>query len=838
MSLEIDVEDKLYSSCDDFEISKLIKVEIKSYLSSLEERFKKTQGKQFLYHHTKELDKFINLIYKTSLRIFFKDYIPLTNQLPITLVALGSYGREQLAMYSDIDLMIVYKKIEGYNIEPIIKKIFYIAWDAGLKLGHRAHEVGELIDASREDITIKTAMIESRFICGSKVLYVEVESKLNRIRNENQKEYALEKIEEYQKRHTKYPYSMEPDIKEGYGGIRDANTLFWISNTIYKVKSLRDLQEILFKEDEYKEFRGYLEFLFRIRSALHLSSRKKSDKLVLEILPQVAKKLGFEENQKGVIDCAKRALEAMHRVYLFSDINLSRITRRFFYNPKNIYKLKQVRLKEGIFEFENRIYCSFNLEPINLIEILDFLLRLEDREFSFDSSAIYMLKRAKKPAISTKNINTAFKKLFFRKYTYSILKAFYDANLIEYFIPAFKKVLYLPQFDGYHSLPVDMHSIHSIYHIENIQNSFLKSLYQNLDINKRSMLKIALFFHDIGKGRKREHSIVGEEIFKKFAEKIELEHADMGSILIRYHTLMTSVVQKEDIYNENTILEFVSKIRSKELLEMLFILTYADVSGVSEGRFTKFLEKLLFELYHNALGVMNKDELLTQTQKRIRRVENLKKGSEFLSLPINLQKKIVSIKSNMFFLKLKNDDIINISKMAEEVSRYDYKIRNEHFLTIEIIRGIDLNLGYLLGRLSNFSIASMDIFKIFGGKKYFRIDFDEVIEDIDVLGIEELIDSSFDMSKKAKLIKPQISKRGIKINQNHSKELAEFILSTKNQKGLLAYIASLLDEYGIEIVAAKVHTYNDRVMDTFLIEKNRNFWNNWDRVVNRIVATK
>ena len=142
-NLALEIEDMLARDASEFEISKAIKNWIKNYNLSLIEIFEKTQGKQFLYKHTKEVDSFIRIIYRISLRSFFGHYIPITNQLPITLLALGSYGREQLSVYSDIDLMIVYKDIAGYNIKPIIEKILYISWDAGLKLGHRVHEVSK-----------------------------------------------------------------------------------------------------------------------------------------------------------------------------------------------------------------------------------------------------------------------------------------------------------------------------------------------------------------------------------------------------------------------------------------------------------------------------------------------------------------------------------------------------------------------------------------------------------------------------------------------------------------------------------------------------------------------
>ncbi|WP_457594639.1 DUF294 nucleotidyltransferase-like domain-containing protein, partial [Hydrogenimonas sp.] len=167
MDLNIEIESLLDQDAPDFKISKLLKQAVKAYLDNLEEIFKETQGKAFLVHHTRKIDAFLSIIYKVVLRKMFREFQPMRNSVPIALVALGSYGREQLCVYSDIDLMIVYKKTPGYNIEEIIEKILYIAWDAGFQLGHRVHEVSELPEVAQSDITIKTALIESRFIIGS-----------------------------------------------------------------------------------------------------------------------------------------------------------------------------------------------------------------------------------------------------------------------------------------------------------------------------------------------------------------------------------------------------------------------------------------------------------------------------------------------------------------------------------------------------------------------------------------------------------------------------------------------------------------------------------------------
>lgn len=216
MTITEQLEDLIESNASDFELSKLFKSHINDYKNSLLTLFERNQGKDFLVTHTKSLDSIISLMYKTLLRRMFGNYLPMRGNIPIALIALGSYGREQLCVHSDIDLMIVYEKNEGYNTAAIIEKFLYLAWDSGLKLGHRVHEVSDLLSASREDITIKTAMMESRLIIGSPFTWNATQNRLTLIRHDDPKKFVLAKINEAEIRRVKYAFSMQPNIKEGW----------------------------------------------------------------------------------------------------------------------------------------------------------------------------------------------------------------------------------------------------------------------------------------------------------------------------------------------------------------------------------------------------------------------------------------------------------------------------------------------------------------------------------------------------------------------------------------------------------------------------------------------
>ena len=302
IELNLQVEELISKNATDFQISKVFKNYYKNYLESIDTRVETTGGKDFFIKHTKHTDKFLILLYKYILRKNFSSHQPMSTSIPISLVALGSYGREQLCIYSDIDIMILYENIKGYNLKVIMEEFITLAWDCGLKFGSRVHELKEISEAVKEDITIKSSILESRLIYGSKILWFGYENVLNRIRKTNQKEFVLDKLEEHKERLLKYPLRMEPNIKDGYGGIRESNMMYWMANILYGVTNTKDLIGKQFTEEEYKKYRQALEFIFQVRNALHNIARKKQDQDTFDILPDLSTKLRFVNKPRHTKD--------------------------------------------------------------------------------------------------------------------------------------------------------------------------------------------------------------------------------------------------------------------------------------------------------------------------------------------------------------------------------------------------------------------------------------------------------------------------------------------------------------------------------------------------------
>ena len=818
VELKEKIEELIAQNALDFEIAKLIKQELKSYYQTLKDTFASGGGKDFLIKHTRKLDSIIRLVYLVATREMFAEFFPTKNALPLTIVALGSYGREQLSPKSDIDIAFIYKDIPGYNIKAIIEKMLYLLWDSGLKLGHRVHEIDELIDVAKSDITIKTALLEYRFVDGSKYLLTQIENKINRIRKMDQKEFILAKIEERRAFRAKYPLMMEPHLKEGVGGFRDANLVYWIGKLLYNVPKIKELPSHIVDDKDYKKFRMALEFLYRVRVALHLSVNKKSDHLRLEYIPQVAKLLGYKDTPNSHLVFAKRVNKSLRVIWLYSRIWIDALT-------SNIAPIYNGYLEpKGEFKYAN--------------DVIKFLIdNAKEKPFSSHPKLNLALLHAQNRGESKERYKLV-KSIFKAKYTSSILVALSEAGQLGAYITPLKKVEALPQFDGYHKYPVDTHLIKCVEALENIKDKKLKKLYDSLPKSKQLLLKLATFLHDVGKGRERDHHQVGAYLFRYYAKKLELppEDIELGYRLVLHHNKLSQIAQKEDIYNQKSVAKLAALFPSKIELDLIYLLTYADTTGVGSDVYNNFTARLFETLYNHAVEFLKHSNFLDEMSKRVKRVEKIEKSKEFKALPNKLKRKILSIESNLPFIKYTTSRIIEIAKRALDIESYDYEITNKKFLTIEIIKKQRLDLGYLLAKLSHLNVVNIDIIKLFDEKKYFKIDFNQQVSQDEVEQIKYIIEDSFKEQVALNIPKPVIKKEDIKVDCNHSIDYAMLELHAKDQKGLLAYLMIIFEKLNIQIVSSKTYTHKRYVDDIFLIEKNGNFCSNIKDIIYELTS--
>ncbi|WP_457561356.1 [protein-PII] uridylyltransferase family protein [Caminibacter sp.] len=811
------LEEIIYSSNDDFKIAKEIKKEIKNYL----EQIKVEGGKDFFVKHTKKMDYFITLIYKYILKKSFAEFRPPMNNIPIAIIALGSYGREQLSIFSDIDIMIVYKDIPGYNIKEIIENFIIMLWDLGLKIGHRVHEIKDLFPASNEDITIKTAMLESRFITGSKFMWYETQNELNKIRNHNKKEYILAKYQEMKQRHKKYPISMEPNIKDGFGGIRDSNTLLWLSKVIFNYPNNSYLVPKYASEEEFKEYRSSLEFLFKTRVYLHMVAKKKTDTVYLEYQRDIALKMGYKDSPRLRAErkFIKDLLKALWKVNTFCEINIKKIIKPYLYKM-SFLQAKEKRVLPNLYICENKLYSTFNTKE-SFGKYLKKILEIKNIK-KYDISVVYNLK-SKKHRLKKETI----KKLFYKECLYPLMFALYRADKIEKIISPFEKVKYLAQFDGYHQYPVDIHSLYTLKEIENLEE------FKNLDEDEKALLRFVAFFHDLGKGRVEDHSIVGAKIAKEFAENIKLKNSEIIEKLIRHHTLMSNIAQREDIFNDKVILSFAEVVQNEKFLKYLYLLTIADIKAVGKNVFTTYKANLLKTLYENTKNALNNKELLSEIGQRKRKEKLLQNKGEFKKLPPIIRKALLRSPSNQLFLQNSVQKILEIANWIKDIKDYAIRFDNSKHLIIEIAKKDTLNfsIGWFLEKLQNLNLNHLSIYKI-NDIKYFKIEFDKKINEYDINVIKEYADMAFEKKEIHTKIKFKCDE--FEIDCNHSQNYASLKLKTKDKKGIISTIMDFFDKYNISVEDVKISTQKNIARDLFIIPKENEFCEKKEKILKEL----
>jgi len=807
----------IYTSENDLEIAKALKKEIKEYLNSI----KIEGGKDFFVKHTKKMDEFVTLIYKYILKKTFQEFQPPFNNIPISIIALGSYGREQLSIYSDIDIMIVYKDIKGYNLKEIIENFITMLWDLGLKLGHRVHEIKDLFVASNEDITIKTAMLESRFIYGSKFLWYEIQNELNKIRNHNKKEYILAKYDEMLQRHRKHPISMEPNIKDGFGGIRDSNTLLWINKVIFNYPNNAYLVPKYASEEEFREYRSALEFLFKVRVYLHLAAKKKIDTVLLTYQREIALNMGYSDSARMSAErkFIKDLLKALWNVNTFTSIVIKKIIKPYLYS--HTYKeMKNKRVKKHYFICDEILYTTFSNRE-NFKESLKSLIQLNYRKC--DISVVSHLKENR--FLITKRLK---KELFYKEYLYPLLFSLYKSKKLEMIIPAFEKIKHLAQFDGYHQYPVDIHSLYTVKELEELEE------FNELNETDKAILRFAALFHDLGKGRVEDHSVVGAKIAKEYAEEFSMPDADIISKLVRHHTLMSNTAQREDIHNDKVILSFAQIVENKRFLKLLYLLTIADIKAVGVGIYTPFKASLLKTLFYNTLNALENKELINEISQRKRKEKILLSKDDFKNLPKTFQKKVLSSPSNQLFLQNSTNEIIKILDWIKDTETFKYKFENEKHLVIHIAKEDSLNfsLGWFLDKLAKLELNHLSIYKI-GNLKYFKIEFNQSVEEFDLPLIGEYIEKAFKDRLKTKH-KVTFKKEEFEIDCNHSQNYAAMKLKTKDKKGIVSTIMQILDDYNIRVEDVKISTQKNIARDLFIISKENGFCSKIDEILQRL----
>jgi len=551
----------------------------------------------------------------------------------IAVTAVGGYGRGTLAPGSDIDLLFVLPYKQTAWGEQVVEYILYILWDLGLKVGHATRNIDECIEKSKEDMTIRTSILEVRFICGLDDLYNTLSKRFSEeVVEGRSQDFIAAKLAERDARHAHSGasrYRVEPNVKEGKGGLRDLHTLFWIGKYFHNKPRTKDLVEAgVFSQKQYRRFREAEKFLWTVRCHMHFLTGRAEERLSFDIQPEIARELGYTAHYglSGVERFMKHYFLIAKEV---GDLTLIACARLEEQDAKDVSGLNRfirsvthrTRPIEGTKDFvesKGRLTLAddkvFEKDPVNLFH---FFQVAQQSNLDFHPDALQTLTRSLKLIDRGIRTEPEANRIFIEILTYEggserMLRRMNETGVLGKFIPAFRRIVAMMQFNMYHHFTVDEHLIRSVGALADLEAGVIAEdhpLCMELlpEIGNRKVLYMALFLHDIAKGRKEDHSIAGERVARQLCPRFGFskEETDMVAWLIREHLTMSNMAQSRDLADRKTIHDFAEVVQEVERLRYLLILTVCDIRAVGPGVWNGWKGQLLRTLYAETELMLN-----------------------------------------------------------------------------------------------------------------------------------------------------------------------------------------------------------------------------------------
>ena len=572
-----------------------------------------------------QMDELVRLVHDAVIRHFYPAGSPSLGER-IAVVATGGYGRGTLAPGSDVDLLFLLPYKQTAWGESVVEAILYVLWDLKLKVGHATRSVEDCMREATADMTIRTALLEARFLLGDRTLFDDLVKRFDKeIVATSAAEFVDAKLKERDARVAKAGasrYLVEPNVKDGKGGLRDLNTLFWIGKYAYRVKKPKELVTAgLFTSEEFKLFQRCEEFLWRVRCHMHFATGRAEERLTFDLQRIIAERIGFAP--RGGLSSVERFMKAYFLVAkdvgdLTAIVCAELEARQTKKRPMLDRMLGRFRRRRGgalagtdFISDNNRINVNgedvFERDPANLIR----LFWLADKHnLAIHPDATRLATRSLKLIGPSLRRDPEANKLFLdivtsRNAPEVVLRRMNEAGVLGRFVPDFGRIVAMMQFNMYHHYTVDEHLIRSIGVLTEIAAGQLGSEHPLANqifptIQNRRALYVAVFLHDIAKGRPQDHSIAGAAIARKLGPRFGLTEAETTTVawLIEHHLLMSNTAQSRDLSDPATIKSFADVVQTMERLKLLLVLTIADIRAVGPGTWTGWKGQLLRTLYY------------------------------------------------------------------------------------------------------------------------------------------------------------------------------------------------------------------------------------------------
>ncbi|UZE49203.1 [protein-PII] uridylyltransferase [Rhodopseudomonas sp. P2A-2r] len=580
-------------------------------------------------------DEIIRMLYAAATRHLYRSSIPSASER-MAVVATGGYGRGLMAPDSDIDLLFILPYKQTAWGEQVAEAILYCLWDMGLKVGHATRSVDESIRQARGDMTIRTAILETRFLTGDQPLYDELVARFDsEVVQGTATEFVTAKLAEREERHRRAGqsrYLVEPNVKDGKGGLRDLHTLFWIAKYVYRVRDSGELVERgVFDAHEYRTFRRCEDFLWSVRCNLHFLSRRPEERLSFDMQREIAQRLGYTSHP-GMQD-VERFMK--HYFLIAKEVgNLTAILcakledqqakpapalvlSRMMARLRPTARRQRVPESDDFIIDNNRINLAapdvLKHDPVNMIR----LFRLAQKNnLAFHPDLMRAVTRSLRlinaPLRENPEANKLFMEILTSENAEIVLRRMNETGVLGHFIRSFGRIVSMMQFNMYHHYTVDEHLLRCVGILQEIErggnDEFIvaSDLMRKIQPEHRAVIYATVLLHDIAKGRPEDHSTAGAKVARRLCPRLGFNAADTELIawLIEEHLTMSTVAQSRDLSDSKTIENFAAVVQSVEQMKLLTILTTADIRGVGPGVWNGWKAQLLRTLYYETEPVL------------------------------------------------------------------------------------------------------------------------------------------------------------------------------------------------------------------------------------------
>lgn len=797
----------------------------------------------------------------------------------LSVVAVGGYGRGTLAPGSDIDLLFVLPYKQTPWGESVVEYLLYLLWDMGFKVGHATRNIDECVRLSKTDITIRTSILEARHVCGDRTLFDELEQRFEKdVVRGTAREFIAAKLEERDDRHKRSGasrYRVEPNIKEGKGGLRDLHTLFWIAKYFYGVSKTDELIKLgVFTRKEHNRFLKCEDFLWAVRCHLHFLTGRPEERLSFDVQAELARRLGYQEH--GGLVAVERFMK--HYFLIAKDVgDLTRIfcaqleeadakdtpdLNRLFLNLTGRRRRKIRGTTDFVLETK-RIAAAddtiFERDPVNLIR----LFWLADKHnLAFHPDTIQLVRRSLKFITKRVREDPDANRLFLdiltsKNQPETVLRRMNEAGVLGRFVPDFGRVVAMMQFNMYHHFTVDEHLLRSIGILAEIERGDLEAEHPLAneifpEIKDRVILYVALFLHDIAKGRKEDHSIAGAKVARKLCPRFGLTPAqtELVAWLIEEHLTMSSIAQSRDLADRKTIQDFHALVQTTERMKMLLILTVCDIKAVGPGVWNGWKGQLLRTLYYET------EPLLTGGFTQVAQSERVNRAKQQLSHVLMEEKRddektwsqrqvntYQKLHYSAYWMRVDPDAMARHARFINDAEAEKRTFATSvHTKSFEEITEITVYapdhprlLAYVTGAcaVAGANIVDAQIFTTTNGKaldsifinREFNDDADELrrgarIGDL----IQDVLNGSLHLPgvlatksqktrrQKAFSLDPEVS-----IDNTVSNLFSVIEVSGLDRLGLLYDLTTALADLNLDIASAHIATFGERALDGFYV---------------------